>query len=384
MTFGRSIRDRWLLEPGITFLNHGSFGATPRSVLAVQAALRERLERTPVRFLEWAREEGIPSARAACAPFLGTNPEGMVFVDNATTGVAAVLQSLQLGPADVLLATDHGYGAVALALRHAAERAGARVETVPIACPIQTPDAVVQALRGALHRGVKLAVVDWITSPTGLILPMAEIVRVCHDAGVPVLVDGAHVPGHIPCDLDTLGADWFVGNAHKWLFAPKGAAFLVVRPEHRSAMHPPVISWGYGEGWQAEFDWLGTRDPTPWLAAPDGIRFLDDLGFEDARTYTTGLRREAVALLQDAWGWTPPIAPEGMLGNLATLALPFPTEPSRTAARRLNEALYERHGIEVPFFPWGDKCWLRISVQVYNEIDDYRRLASAIGPDGIR
>lgn len=388
MNFGRTIRHRWLLPEAAAFLNHGSFGAVPDEVRELQQRLRDQLEIQPVRFMEWARFEGVRAAATRCAPFLGARPQDLVFAENASTGVAAVLGSLRFAPADVLLTTSHTYGAVLHAMQHAAERSGATVEVVPVPFPIDDPEQVVAAVRAALrvHQGgrarVRLAVLDWITSSTGLVFPIAELVALCHEADVPVLVDGAHVPGHLPCHLDELGADWFVGNAHKWLFAPKGSAFLHARAD-RQDLHPPVVSWGYGEGWLGEFDYIGTRDPTAWLATPAGIAFIEGFGFEAVRAWCTGLREEGAALLSEAWG-TQPLAPASMLGNLCTMALPFRLPPERAAAKELNEALWRRHGIEVPVFPFADRCWLRISAQIYNDLSEYERLAAALGPEGIR
>lgn len=381
--FGRAIRDQWLFPETLAFLNHGSYGAVPRPVLEAQNRLRNQLEADPVRFLHWARFGGLRAALAGCAPFLGARPQDLVFVENATTGVAAVLHSVRVEPGDVLLTTSHAYGAVLRALRHLASRTGATVEVVDVPFPIEGPDQVVEAVRARLRPEVRLAVLDWITSATGLVFPIERLVRACQEAGVPVLVDGAHVPGHVPCDLGALGADWFVGNAHKWLFAPRGTAFLHAKPERQGELHPAVVSWGYGEGWQAEFNWVGTRDYTAWLCAPEGLAFYRALDPEAARSWCVTLREEAAALISAAWGQPRPAPPE-MLGNLCTLALPFLVPPDEAAAAAVHEALWERHGIEVPVFPFGDRCWLRISTQVYNSLDEYERLAAAVGPEGVR
>lgn len=398
MQFGRSLLERWHLDPTAAFLNHGSFGAAPKVVLEAQTALREALERQPVRFMEWAWHEGLAEAAAACAPFLGARPEDLAFVDNATTGINAVMGSYPLQPGDVVLTTDHAYGAVRLALEHHAARCGARVEVVAVPFPLEGPEQVIEAVAGALHDRVRIAVLDWITAPTGVVLPIRDLVDLCHAAGVAVLVDGAHVPGHLPCDLDALGADWFVGNAHKWLFSPKGSAFLHARADRQADLHAPVISWGYGQGWQAELVWTGTRDPTPWLATPAGLSFLDELereaagdvaldaagptDFRHVRAWCTSLREDAATLLTARWK-TPRLAPASMLGHLCALELPVALPPDAQAIREFRAELWDRHRVEVPIFAFGDRCLLRISAQVYNDLDDYARLADAIGPDGV-
>lgn len=378
---GAAIRDLWTLDPQAAFLNHGSFGAAPRVVQQEQQRLRDALERQPVDFMM----DSMTALRGAIAPvelLLGADRGGLAFVDNATTGVNAVVRGLRLGPGDALLTTSHAYGAVTSTLRYCCDRSGAELIEVPVPFPIRDPQQVLDAVERALSERVKLAVVDHITSVTALVLPVAELVALCHDRGVPVLVDGAHVPGHLPVDLSALGADYWVGNGHKWLYTPKGCAFLYARPELRSELHPTVISHGYGAGWHAEFDWQGTRDPTAWLTAPRAVAFAEELGLDAVQRYGHELAHRAAELLSEAFG-TPRPAPESMLASMATVQLPFDL-PDMGAAFALRSEVWRKHRVEAAFFPFGGRGWVRPCCPPYVVLEDVERLAAAIGPLGVR
>jgi len=259
-------RDRWALEPGCIFLNHGSFGATPRAVLEAQAALRAELEAQPVRFLARELLDRLDGVRETLGPFVGAAPEGLAFVTNATTGVNAVLRSLELGPGDELLTTDHAYPACRDALHYVAGRTGARVVAAPVPFPLQDEAQVVEAVLARMTPATRLALIDHVTSPTALVLPVAALVEALQARGVDVLVDGAHGPGMVPVDLDALGAAYYTANAHKWICAPKGAAFLWVREDRRDGVVPPVVSLG------GEMDWPRSRYLKGALLAVDRSR----------------------------------------------------------------------------------------------------------------
>src|SRR5262245_23236209 len=234
----------WTLDPEIAYLNHGSFGATPREVLAEQQRLRERMEREPVLFLARELQTRIDEARAALAPFLGARNEDLVFIPNATTAVNAVLRSLAFQPGDEILVTNHGYNACRNAVEYVAQRSGARAVVAHVPFPLRSPDEVVETVLAAVTPRTKLALVDHVTSPTGILFPVEQLIVELRERGVPVLVDGAHAPGMVPLDLNALGADYYTGNLHKWVCAPKGAAFLWVRPERQQPIRPVVISHG--------------------------------------------------------------------------------------------------------------------------------------------
>ncbi|MDW8424520.1 MAG: aminotransferase class V-fold PLP-dependent enzyme [Meiothermus sp.] len=377
----------WLLDPAITYLNHGTVGATPTSVLAVQQALREEMERQPARFLlrELSALSGqspraVPRLREAAdavARFVGARGSDLVFVDNATTGVNAVLCSLDLRPGDEILITSLAYGAVVNAARYWAERARARLLTVELPFPLRHPAQIVSAVAEALTPRTRLAILDHITSETALVLPLAEMAAVCRAAGVPVLADGAHAPGAIPLDIPSLGVDYYTGNLHKWALAPKGCGILWVAPERQPDLHPPVISWGLGQGFTQEFDWVGTKDPTPYLAAPAALELMREWGLEAMQTYNHRLAWEAAQVLSSRWGTDLP-APEVMLGCMATLPLPLSRGKTREEAARLQYALLYEHRLEAPILCRDERLWVRVSAQVYNEIEDIERLAEAL------
>jgi len=386
--FGSRMRAHWALDPRITYLNHGTVGAPPLRVLAAQQAIRDEIERQPARFLlrELASVAvGMPRAEpprmrvaaGAVAEFVGARGEDLVFVDNATSGVNAVLRSLDLREGDEIVIPDHAYGAVAnVAAFVARERRGV-VRTVRLPYPPADPRATVRAFADALGPRTRIAIVDHITSESALILPLAEIAALCRGRGVPLLADGAHAPGVLPLTIPSLGVDWYVGNLHKWAYAPRSCGFLWAPPERQHGLHPPVISWGMDLGFAEEFDWMGTRDPSPWLAAPEGIAMMSELGFEEIRRYNHDLAWGAARMLSERWGTRLPMG-EAMVGAMATLPLPERCGSTKEDAARLRDALLFEDRIEVQLHSWSDRLWVRVSAQIYNEMADYERLAAAI------
>lgn len=377
--FGAAVRESWLLDPGVVFLNHGSFGAAPREVLEAQIAWRERLERQPVRFMDGEYPGLVREAAAELAGFLGADPEGLAFVDNATTGVNAVLRSLDLKPGDELLTTTHAYGAVRKTLEYLCDGSGARLVEARVPFPLSGPGEIVEAVTDALGPRTRVAVLDHVSSPTALVYPIADLVALCRERGVPILVDGAHAPGMLPLALGELGADWYTGNCHKWLCAPKGCAFLAAAPHAREGIHPTVISHGYGSGFLEEFDWTGTRDPSPWLALPAALAFHRRLGPGKVREHNRRLACWAREMLAESWELPLP-APVEMLGAMATLPLPESWREPATeeAARAVHDHLWDVHRIEVPVLLFERRLWLRVSAQVYNRPEEYRLLAAAL------
>lgn len=381
----------WSLDPSISFLNHGSFGACPVEVLAFQQTLRARLERQPVQFLGRDLEGLLDAARAALAAFVGADPADLAFVPNATTGVNTVLRSLQLAPGDELLASDHAYPACRNALDREAARAGARVVVAPVPFPIDAPELVVEAFLARVTPRTRLALVDHVTSPTGIVWPVESVVPALQSRGVDVLVDGAHAPGMVALDLRALGAAYYTANCHKWLCAPKGAAFLHVRRDRQDVVRPLVTSHGATAVRQdrprlhLEFDWPGTHDPTAYLSVPAAIRVVGGLvpgGWPEVMRRNRDLALAARRLLCEALELAPP-CPESMLGALA--AVPLPDGDPRAVSPPewmdpLQQVLVEEHRIEVPIFPWPapPRRLLRVAAQLYNHLDEYRRLAALL------
>jgi isopenicillin-N epimerase len=376
--YGHALRPLFNLQAGAVFLNHGSFGLTPRAVLAAQAALRAEMESQPVRFL--GRQRLQPRLRATArqlGSFLGAHGADIAFVDNATTGVNAVLRSLDLRPGDEILVTDHTYGAVRNTVRYVCARSRTSMVEVRLPFPASGADAIVDAITAALSPRTRLAVLDLVTSVSALVMPVARLAAACRAAGAQVLVDAAHAPGMLDLDVTALGADWVSGNLHKWLFAPKGSGFLWARQEAQADLHPTVISHGFEQGFANEFDWTGTRDPTAWLSLPAALAFYRAMGDAALRARNHDLAAAAGALLAERWG-TETGAPEGMLGAMAAVRLPGQRPATAEAAQALNDALWERHRIEVPVMAIGAHLWLRISAQIYNEPADYEQLAAAV------
>ena len=384
-------RRLWPLDPVVTFLNHGSFGACPRAVLEEQARLRDRLEGEPVRFLSRELEGLLDAAREALGAFLGAPADDLAFVPNATTGVNTVLRSLDLGAGDEVVATDHTYNACRNALNAAGARAGARVVVATLPFPVAEPEQVVETVLARVGPRTRLALVDHVTSPTGLVLPIERLVRELASRGVDALVDGAHAPGMVPLDLRALGVAYYTGNCHKWICAPKGSGFLYVRRDRQKDIRPLVLSHGANSprvdrsAFRLEFDWVGTIDPTAYLTVPEAIRYMGSLvpgGWPALMAHNRATALAARDRLCDALG-VPPPAPDSMIGSLAALPVPagFPPAPLHGERDPLQTALFDRYGLELPVFTWaalGCRI-LRISAQLYNSAADYERLAEALG-----
>jgi len=385
--------DAWSLDPAVSMLNHGSFGACPRAVLRRQAELRQQMEAEPVRFLTRRMQPLLDQSRQTLAELVGVEREDLVFVPNATAGVNSVLRSLRIRPREELLITNHGYNACSNVVRYVAERAGATVVVADVPLPVKSAQQIVEAVLTRVTERTRLALVDHVTSPTAVIFPIEELVRRLNERGVDSLVDGAHAPGMVPLDVRQLKAAYYVGNCHKWLCAPKGAGFLYVRPDRQEDLQPPVISHGYNQSrpgynrFQDAFDWQGTDDPTPWLCVDEAIRFLRGLvpgGLEGLMRRNHAL---AVAARQMLCERLPvrPTCPEEMLGSMAAMMLPdcnLATVPDADSSSPLpvENPLLDRFGIEVPVFYWQGtrQAILRISVQAYNGLEQYVRLAEAL------
>lgn len=380
----------WLLDPEIVFLNHGAFGACPIPVLEAQQRWREKLEREPLRFFGREWEGAIDRARRELSEFVGADADDLVFVPNATTGVNAVLRSLKFTSRDELLTTDHEYNACRNVLNFVAERTGAQIVVAKVPFPIESPQQVIEAVMEKVSPQTRLALLDHVTSQTGLIFPIRELVRELTNSGVDTLIDGAHAPGMISLNLSEIGATYYTGNCHKWLCAPKGAAFLYVRRDRQSEIRPTTISHGANSPrtdkskFQLEFDWMGTGDPSAYLCVPEAIRFMGSLlpgGWNELMTQNRIKALAARRILCEVLG-VAPSCPDEMIGALAAVSLPDTAPyPDRTQLiPPLQDALFKDFGIEVPVIPWpaAPKQLIRISAQIYNTSDQYEYLAGAI------
>lgn len=384
------MKEHWMLDPAITYLNHGSFGATPLAILAKQDDYRSQMEREPVRFFVRELEAMLDAARRELATFLGADAEGLAFVPNATAGVNAVLRSLDLDKHEELLVTNHEYNACRNILDFVAESSGAKVVVVDIPFPIQGPDVIVDTILARVTDRTRVFLIDHVTSQTAVIMPVERLIAEMNKRGIDTLVDGAHAPGMIPLDLQSLGAAFYTGNLHKWVCAPKGSAFLHVRANRRYGIRPVAISHGANSPrtdrtrYLIEFDWTGTFDPSAILAVPDSIRFIGSLvpgGWPEVMRRNHALALRGRDILAGSLGVAPPV-PDAMLGSMAALPLPDGTATTAPAlyGDPLQDALLEHDHIEVPIVPWPQppKRLVRISAQLYNEEGDYERLARSL------
>ncbi|MCA9295575.1 MAG: aminotransferase class V-fold PLP-dependent enzyme [Phycisphaerales bacterium] len=371
----------WALDPSVTYLNHGSFGARANTVLAAQQEWITRFERNPLEWVDRRRPEILATARRRLADFLRTDPNTLGFVVNATDAVNCIIRSREFTSGDELLTVSHVYNAVRLTMRYIAGRSGTTYREIDLPFPITGPEEVVDVVSRAITPNTRLVVIDHITSPTGIILPVERIAAHAAERGIEVLVDGAHAPGMLDLDLDRLaeaGVTFYAGNLHKWVCAPRGAAFLWVRGDRQAGIHPNIISHHFDEGLTQEFDWQGTRDFSAWLCVPDAIDAMAAIGWDRIREHNHTLTNWVHRLLTSRWGVEPASPIDGsMLGSMVTVRLPAGIERWGTS-EALRRHLAEAHQIEVPIIEWGGRWWLRASCQIYNRPAEYERLAGII------
>jgi isopenicillin-N epimerase len=370
------------LDPAVSYLNHGSFGAVPVSVQRTQQRLRDETESNPIKFFTQGLHDRVEHTRRHLAAFLGADPERSALVPNTTAGVSLALQSVRPGAGDEVLLTDHAYGAVALAVRRQCRRAGATARTV--ALPLGATDAeIVGRIRGALRPGrTRLLVVDQLTSATATALPVERIAAAAREHDIPVLVDAAHAPGMLPVDVAAIGADFWVGNLHKWAFAPRGTALLAVGPGWPRRMDPLVVSWEQESGFPQSVEFQGTLDYTPWLAAPAGLFVLRTLGVDDVREHNAALAAYGQRVVGEALGLAPADLPEPGAATASMRLLPLPAGLATTVpeAHALRQHIADKLAVETAINAWGGRGWLRLSAQVYNRAEEYERLAERLPP----
>jgi isopenicillin-N epimerase len=369
---GTRLREKFLLDPSVTFLNHGSFGATPRAVFERYQEWQLELERQPVLFLDRRLDALLAEARAVLGAYVGADPDDLVFVPNATAGVNVAAWPLGLQPGDEVLSTDLEYGAIDLTWEHVCGDLGARYVRTPIRLPVTSAEEIVDAVWAGVGPRTRALFLSHHTSATAMTLPVEELCRRAREAGIQTIVDGAHVPGHLPLNLRELDADYYAANCHKWLGAPKGAGFLYVRRELQRDVHPLLISWGY-EGDDPSFvsrhQKQGTRDPSAYLTVPAAIAWQDEHEWAAVRDRCHELARRARNELD-----LEPLTPDSneFFAQMVTLRLP------KNAPRDLQERLYAEHRIEIPVFERGDERFIRASFQGYNDTADLERLKAAL------
>jgi isopenicillin-N epimerase len=372
----------FLARRNIAFLNHGSFGARARPVFEAYQRWQGELESQPVEFLSRRLSGLLAEARAQLAAYIGTHANNIVFVPNATHGMNIIARSLELQPGDEVLGTDHEYGAVERTWRFICEQRGARYRSHPISLPVTSPEALIDELWEGVSDHTRLLVVSHITSPTALIFPVADICRRAAQQGILTAIDGAHAPGQVDLDLDRLGADFYVGNCHKWLCAPVGAGFLYARPDRQPLLQPLVVSWG----WQARkpgpspfldyFEWIGTDDPAAFLSVPAAIAFQEQHDWPTVRAACHGLAAEARDRIHGLTG-LPYICPDSpeWWGQMCSVPLPI---CNVAAGETLQRRLWEEYQIEVPIVEWRDRFFVRVSIQAYNSHRDVDQLLKGL------
>ena len=375
--FGRARLADFSLAPGVAHLNHGSYGAAPRIVTDAAQVWRERMEADPTSFFRDDLPGATRAAAVRVAQFLGGRAQDWSFLENATQGTNAIIASLRLEPGDELLCLSQVYNAVGNTLRHYGERAGARIVSVPVSVPFTDPEPLFAALKAAIGPRTRLATFDHISSAGAVVFPVREMAAICRERGVPVAIDGAHALGQLPLDVPGLGVEWYVGNLHKWAFAARGTAVIWCAPERQAVLHPVSISHHLGQGFAAEFDFSGTRDSSAWLAVPDALDYLAALDPEAVHAHNNMLAREAGEMLADAWSSEIAAAPE-FTAAMASVRLPGVTAADRAAGRRIARHLREAYSISAGVMMIDGGVWLRVSAQIYSELDDYRPLV-AIG-----
>ena len=376
------IRDLFLLNPDIIFLNHGSFGATPRPVLNAFQRWQRELEYQPVKFLVRDLFNYLEYARQGLANYLHTKPDSLVYIPNATFGVNIVARSLQLEEGDEILLSDHEYGACEYVWENACKKSGASLIRQPIPLPLYTQDEILDHLWSGVTTRTKLIFISHITSPTAIQFPVESVCQRARDKGILTFIDGAHAPGQIDLNLEKIGADFYTGNCHKWMLAPKGSGFLYVQPNVQNIINPLIISWGWGGNpefssgspFLDNLQWWGTHDPSAFLSVPDAIDFQEINNWYQVRETCRSLAIDTRKKIDSLTGMDP-ICPDSVewINQMFITRLPNDTD-----IVALKESLYRDFRIEVPIIGWNDSKFIRVSIQGYNSLEDINALLNAL------
>ena len=370
--------DPWMLDSRITYLNHGSFGARVKPIFDYQMELKREFEFSPVNFLD-RQPSRVDEARQIVAAFLGAQPEGFGFVDNATTGIGCVVNSISFSKGDEILTTNHVYNGVRQVLTKIANESGCSYREVAIPLPLNDSEEIVQAILGSLTDETKLLVIDHVSSSSAILFPVHEIARICREKGILLLVDGAHAAGMLDLNIDSIGCDWYVGNLHKWVCAPIGAGFVWTSERYRETTHPMTVSHWLYQGYVQEFNWQGTKDVSAWLSAAKAVQWGSEIGWNRIRKHNHALVTRMHAYLIDRWD-VEPISPldGSMLGSMATISLPKYCPSKMDQCLALRDELYLRNSIEVPIFEFQNRGVVRVSAQLYSDFNDVKALNGAI------
>jgi len=377
------LKKEFLLDPGVVFLNHGSFGACPRPVFDEYQRYQRRLEHQPVLFLGRECLDEMRGARQRLGKFVHSDPQDLVYVPNATFGVNIVARSLNLQAGDEVLITDHEYGACGNIWDFLSREKGFSIQQASIPLPLLDPDQILARIFDQANSRTRLLFISQITSPTAVQMPVAALCKEARSRGILTLIDGAHGPGQLPLDLTGLEADFYTGNCHKWLLSPKGAGFLHVRKEHQEKIKPLVVSWGWGENCPYQSDsrmlelleFWGTKDPAAYLSVPRAIDFQIQNKWDEVRKICQTLLGDALSEILKLTGMPSIYGKSGQNGyaQMAAVELPLSWQPSE-----LQAWLYDRRRIEIPVIEWNQRWLLRISVQGYNTREDLEELISAL------
>ncbi len=379
-------RVEWSIPDGVTYLNHGSFGPSPKVVQQARQQCSDRLESQPMDFFVRQMEKALDDACRQLGQFLGADGNDLIFVDNATTGMNIVADNVDLQPDDEVLVGDHEYSAVLRLWRRACNRRRARLVTSKIPCPIADGQELVDGLFGAVTERTRLIVVSHVTSPTAIVFPVERICHMARKLGIPVCIDGPHAVAMRPLDLERIDCDYYTASCHKWLSAPFGSGFLYAKRKRQQGLQPPVISWGGSVSgkspcWKDEFTWIGTRDPASYLSVPTAIEFLESCGLETFRQRTHELAQYARQKLLDLTGLEP-IVPDSrdFYGSMVSVPLPSPAASEQDTGHRdpLQDKLWDQFKIEVPIIQWQGRRFVRVSCHLYNRRSDIDYLVDAL------
>ncbi len=379
MNFGKEMKSMWNLDENVLFLNHGSFGATPKSVLEAERKWEERLERNPVHFFLDEYPTLLRKTIIKLAAFVKADQRKIVLTENATTGISTVMKSLMpsMRRDFTIVYTSHVYPAVRKIIEYTAKVTNCRTNEVHIPFPVSCNEEIIDCFSKGFADSPGIAVIDHIGYGPGMVFPVKEMTELARSNGYMTLIDAAHAPGMLPLNIEQIHPDWYVGNCHKWMYAPKGCAFVWSDYPVQETMVPLTISHGFGEGYIPGFDWTGTRNPAPWLALGDAIDFYNSLGYDNVFRYNHNLALEGSAVVCDALGVKPPV-PGDMLGFLAPVEYPGNYQGTGQESNELRYKFYKEHNTEVVFNYLNGKMWLRVSAQVYNEMADYVKLAGIL------